>query len=85
LGDTTDDQNVPVCQEVLMNEELRRCLETAGYHSTSDALTVMGAGHQAFNMPGLTTDNRTARLEELRTFLVRAFGDCRHLVIAAIW
>ena len=80
FGDTTDDQNVPVAQEVLLNEKLRRGLEDHGYGSTAEALRVMGGAHQAMNMPGLTTDDRTARLGELRRFLLRTFGQAYHSV-----
>ena len=81
LGEACDGQNVPVVQELLLDEDLKRCLTELGHVCTAESLRVFGEVHKAMNMPGFgTAADRNKFLEELRRILLKAYGAAYHPV-----
>jgi len=64
LAPSADSQNVVIVEEALNNIHLRAALRKLGHWRPAVALEVLGDGHMAYDAPGLTLAQRTARLDK---------------------
>lgn len=75
LAASADPQNVPICEALLYSTRLREKLLQKGYVRDAIALEVFAWGHAAFDAKGMTTDQRTEKLELVRLLITTLFAE----------
>lgn len=70
-----------LAQELFYNTELRAKLRERGWVKDALALQIIGEEHQAWDMPGLSPEDRSGRMHRLHAMLLDLFGGRLHDVV----